>query len=247
MLNKVHGRFSSAHVIAALALFVALGGTAIAVKKGSIGTKQLKKEAVTTKKLADNAATGAKVDESTLGTVPSATKADSADAATKAGSADTATLATKATTADAASTADALQTRTIAQVRSRADGAQKSAPIVLPQFGDVNVLSETIAIPPGGASLIATGTTQMASDAASNQLASCELQLAGGPAITQLYSTELSADEDDTLSLTGFADVPNGNPSAQVATVLLACATTSAGNDVSSINADLVLQAIPTQ
>ena len=246
MLNRIQGRFSSAHVIAALALFVALGGTAIAVKKASVGTKQLKSAAVTTKKLADNAATGDKVDESTLGIVPSATKANSADTATKAGSADTATLATKATNADAASNADALQTRTIGQVRSRADGAQKSAPTVLPQFGDVAVLTETIAIPPGGASLIATGTTQMDNNAGASQLASCELQ-ADGTAISNLYSTELSPDEDDTLSMTGFADMPNGNPSAQVVTVALVCSTTDAGGNVSSINTDLVLQAIPTQ
>ena len=88
-------RPSHATVIACLALFVALGGGAMAASqlgKNSVGAKQLKanavttkkikKEAVTTKKLKKGAVNGSKVQEhsltgtqinlSTLGTVPSA-------------------------------------------------------------------------------------------------------------------------------------------------------------------------------
>jgi hypothetical protein len=81
-------------VVAVLALFVAMGGTGWAVARNSVGTKQLKKNAVTTvkikkkavkrsklgnkavgtKQIADNAVTGAKVLESSLGTVPNADK-----------------------------------------------------------------------------------------------------------------------------------------------------------------------------
>jgi hypothetical protein len=55
-LNRVP---SPGTVIAVIALTVALGGTAYAVKK--IGTKQLKANAVTKKKIADNAVTSKKI------------------------------------------------------------------------------------------------------------------------------------------------------------------------------------------
>lgn len=110
-------------VIAYLALFVALGGSAYAVTqlpKNSVGTKQLKANAVTGAKLKNGAVTGAKiagntvtganVDESTLGRVPSAGSAESAataghaNSATNAGHANTATNAGHAATAGNAST-----------------------------------------------------------------------------------------------------------------------------------------------
>jgi hypothetical protein len=78
-------RPSHATVVAYLALFVALGGSAYAVKqvpKKSVGAKQLKKNSVTTAKIRNQAVTaakirngtltGAQIDLSTLGTVPSA-------------------------------------------------------------------------------------------------------------------------------------------------------------------------------
>ncbi len=71
-------RPSASLVISMLALMVALGGTSYAafgVPKNSVGTKQLKSNAVTTSKIANGAVTGAKVNLSTLGTVPSATTA----------------------------------------------------------------------------------------------------------------------------------------------------------------------------
>jgi hypothetical protein len=79
-----------ANVIATLALFVALGGGAIAAStlgKNSVGPKQLKKNAVTTAKIKNKAVTGAKIkpgtitgtqiNAATLGTVPSANLANS--------------------------------------------------------------------------------------------------------------------------------------------------------------------------
>ena len=83
-------RLSYANVIATLALFIALGGGAIAAStlgKNSVGPKQLKKNAVTTSKVKNKAITGAKIkpgsltgtqiNSATLGTVPVATLANS--------------------------------------------------------------------------------------------------------------------------------------------------------------------------
>jgi hypothetical protein len=92
-MSKLRGkRPSPALVISILALFVALGGSAYAAKK--IGTKEIKanaittgkikKNAVTTSKIKNEAVTGAKINETSLGTVPSASHATSADTATNA-------------------------------------------------------------------------------------------------------------------------------------------------------------------
>ena len=78
MLGKLRPR-SVYDVLAALALFIALGGTAYAVAANSVGTAQLKDKAVTNPKLAansigtgkvfDNSLTGADINEASLGTV----------------------------------------------------------------------------------------------------------------------------------------------------------------------------------
>jgi hypothetical protein len=78
-------------VIAALALFVSLGGTALAVT--SINGNQLKNRSVAGVKLDKHTITGAEVNLSKLGKVPSAHQADQATNATNAINAATATAA----------------------------------------------------------------------------------------------------------------------------------------------------------
>jgi len=117
-------RFLRGNVIGLLALFIALGGTtyaATALPKNSVGTKQLKKNAVTAAKIKNGSATntkiganaitaakvkndsltGADILESSLGKVPSAAAADSATNATNATHASTADSATTAANANA--------------------------------------------------------------------------------------------------------------------------------------------------
>jgi hypothetical protein len=110
MLRKLRSRITYANVTATTALFIAIGGVGYAATKlpnNSVGTKQLRKGAVTRPKLArgsvngskvgDGSLTGADINSSTLGNVPSATRATTADnagsanSAAHAGSADTAT------------------------------------------------------------------------------------------------------------------------------------------------------------
>jgi hypothetical protein len=82
-------RPSPAMIVAIIALFAALTGTAFAaLGKNSVGSRQLKSKAVTTGKIANNAITSVKVAKgaltgediniNALGTVPSATSAASA-------------------------------------------------------------------------------------------------------------------------------------------------------------------------
>ena len=82
--------------VALLSLFVALGGTtwaAISLPANSVGTPQLKANAVTGGKVKNHSLTGPDILLSSLGTVPSAARAVTADTATHATSADTATTA----------------------------------------------------------------------------------------------------------------------------------------------------------
>jgi hypothetical protein len=79
-------------VLAAVALFLALGGAAYAgskigtkqIKTGAVTSKKLAKGAVKTKNIADGAVKGPQVDEATLETVPSAANADRAGGLTPA-------------------------------------------------------------------------------------------------------------------------------------------------------------------
>jgi len=74
-VKRVRKRLTYANVMSSIAVFLVLGGAAVAatqLPKNSVGSKQLKKNAVTTAKIKKDAVTGAKVKESTLGTVPSA-------------------------------------------------------------------------------------------------------------------------------------------------------------------------------
>ncbi len=86
-------KLSYANVMATVAVFIALGGAsyaALKLPKNSVGSKQLKKNAVTTAKIKNEAITGAKVkkgtltgtqiDASTLGAVPDAVNAQTANA-----------------------------------------------------------------------------------------------------------------------------------------------------------------------
>lgn len=91
-MKPIRKRLTYANVMSSIAVFLLLGGgAAIAAKKAlpkkSVGTKQLKanavtsakikKNAITTAKIKNNAVNGAKVNEATLGTVPSASVANS--------------------------------------------------------------------------------------------------------------------------------------------------------------------------
>jgi hypothetical protein len=116
-----------ANVVSTLCLFLAFGGVAYAgtkLAKSSVGTEQLKGEAVTkgklgpnsvnSKKVVDGSLTGSDINAATLGKVPNATNAEhatsasSADTAKSATTAGTATDASHATNADTAANAETL-------------------------------------------------------------------------------------------------------------------------------------------
>jgi DNA-binding protein len=94
MIDALRGRISSAHVLAMVALFVALGGTSYAavkvngknVKKGTITSRALRNRTITGAKVKQNSLGGTEINESKLGKVPSAGSADTAASAGTAAS-----------------------------------------------------------------------------------------------------------------------------------------------------------------
>lgn len=65
-MTVVRRRISFANVMSVLALFVALGGSAYAIKKNSVGSKQLKNNGVKNVDLANDAVTSQKVADGSL-------------------------------------------------------------------------------------------------------------------------------------------------------------------------------------
>jgi hypothetical protein len=102
-------KLSYANIVASLALFIALGGAsyaALKIPKNSVGTTQLRANAVNGAKVKPDSLTDADINLSSLGTVPSANVANSANAASIANRANTANFATTAASAASAATAD---------------------------------------------------------------------------------------------------------------------------------------------
>lgn len=160
------------NVVAYLALFIALGGTAVAsslkLAANSVGTAQLKRGAVTGAKVAKNTLTGANIQLSTLGTVPSAQNAVTADSATNAQNAATAQTAASAQTATnaqnatQASNAAELGGLAPASFQSRVSGACSSGSAIasVNASGTVGCQSTNVTQMLGGVSLVGgTGTT----------------------------------------------------------------------------------------
>jgi hypothetical protein len=86
-MEQIKGKLNFSNVVALLALFIALGGSAYAATRlphNSVGTNQLKKNSITAAKIRNGAITGAKIQLSTLGTVPNAAHAAAADTAASA-------------------------------------------------------------------------------------------------------------------------------------------------------------------
>jgi hypothetical protein len=131
-------RPSPALVLSLVALFVALGGTGYAavkingknIKKGTVTAKQIKSKTITGGKVKANTLTGTQINESKLGTVPSATKADSATSAVTATTATTAVNATNATNAGGVSGRQVAAKRVMATAGPDFESARVAAPEV---------------------------------------------------------------------------------------------------------------------
>jgi hypothetical protein len=106
MLGRFRGRVNSAHVLALIALFVALGGTSYAavringknVKRGTLSGRALKSRTITGAKIKQDSLGGTEIAESKLAKVPSAATADTATTASSVGGRSAASLEVKCPT-----------------------------------------------------------------------------------------------------------------------------------------------------
>ena len=243
---------------------------------GAVTEAKLGGGAVTGAKLADNAVTGAKVDEASLGTVPSATKATSAETAEKATSAQTAAkadTAEKANTAESANTANTANSATTATTATSATTAQTAAKATDAEALEGRPLAQVRSFSVG-----ATDTTSQGLDDASYELviaapgigiptggadltvdASVELvNNGGGQAGAQCelrrdnvkmgasYSVTIPAGFSVTVPLTGFADNLPGTGLVDPEDVGVFCQGSIADDTISFTEGDLVVERIPT-
>lgn len=86
-MKRLTDRLNYANVMATIAVFIALGGSAYAASK--INGKAIKVKSIPGNRLKPNTVTGAQVNESTLAQVPSAVQANMATTATSAANATT--------------------------------------------------------------------------------------------------------------------------------------------------------------
>jgi len=118
-MRPIRNKLSYANVMATIAVFIALGGAsyaAIKVPKNSVGTRQIKNEAITAAKIRNDAVTGSKIAVAGLGTVPSAMHAANADTALNASHADNSSNAAHATIADTAGNSQTVGGRSAEQL-----------------------------------------------------------------------------------------------------------------------------------
>jgi hypothetical protein len=145
---------SYANVVSTVCLFLLLGGVAYAgtkLAKGSVGSEQLKAEAVTkaklaassvnSKKVVDGSLTGSDIDAATLGRVPNAANAEHAGTADSANTAKSASTAGTATNADHAVNADKAESATNADHADTATDAETIDGVSPGEFGPMLVAS----------------------------------------------------------------------------------------------------------
>jgi hypothetical protein len=240
MFSKIRARVSSAHLMAAMALFLALGGTALAVKKNSVGTKQLKNNAVKSTKLAPDAVDGSKIkngsvtgsdiDVGTLGKVPAATTADTAGSAGTAATADTSAR---------------LDGRTLSQVRGLARGVQDTSAQGLDGTLYEQVMTIDIAIPTGGADVLADASVELVNNSGGQRGAQCELRDDSG-VISSNMTVTIPSGFSTTIPLTAFVTKPLGTGAGNPDDVGVFCQGSVTDDDISFTNGNLNVQRIPT-
>lgn len=236
-------RPSPAVIVAVVALVFAVSGVAVALPgKNSVASKDIKKNAVTaakikngavtepklgdgavgTSKIGNDAVTGAKVNEGTLGKVPSATTADTA---------------AKATTADNAIKFDG---RTLAQVRPVLVGVKDDDLQGLDDTAFETVAGVNITIPTGGADVLVTATVELDNNGAGQAGGACRLRY-NGSLTGNAVNVTMSSGFNVSVALSAFAN----NSGAGTRQALVECQGSIADDQVQFVHGDLAVQAIP--
>ena len=70
MLHRLRPKLTYANVVASLALFIALGGSAYAIGAGTIGSRDIRDNSIRSRDVRNNALTGRDINEQTLRSAP---------------------------------------------------------------------------------------------------------------------------------------------------------------------------------
>ena len=245
-MKRIRSKLSYANVIATLALFGVLGGGAYAasVAKNSVKSSSIKNNVVRSADIKDNALSGADVNEGSLGQVPSAANADSAQSAQNAQTADSAQSAQTADSAQSAETAansQLLEGRSLAGViTEQAYGSTNPDPDIALTGTPATVASaaETVAV--GPADTVTTASLSLTSTQASAN-ATCWLESSSSGAyqrISQFATVDfLEVGHRVQLTLVGMDNnAPKGNHGLR--------ARCSSGTDVAFDRGDMVSQLV---
>jgi hypothetical protein len=205
-MRAFRSRLTYANVTSSIALFLALGGGAVwaasELGRNDVTAKNLAPKSVGASELKPNSAKGADVDEASLGTVPSAGRADSA---ARADTADTATVAGRAGAADTADNAGSVDGYDAgALVRTAAANTANA----LPPNTDGTILTTTIQAPAAGFLTVIASATH--SYGVADDQVECALQI----------DETTIANSRRVFNLSGAAEVDSGcatNATRQVA------------------------------
>lgn len=225
-LSKLRAKLTYANVMSTLAVCLTLGGgaavAATTLGRGSVESKNIAKGAVKTRQLGADAATGNKVDEESLGTVPSAVTASTADTATSASRAgDAETVGGKS-----------------ASRLSTASGFVQDANDVTLGGTDQPIASTTITTP-GPSRLLATATVGVQGTA--GERAECHLEIDGEPSPQYEVTLEGTGIPDERLSI----QYARNNMLAGAHAVVAQCQDVSGSGTVAKDDATISVIAVP--
>ena len=259
MLSTLKKHLTYANVMASLAVFAVLGGgmaVAAGLKKNSVKSKTIKDGAVAaidikdgsvgTPELAGNAATGAKVDEASLGTVPSAASADSAQSAQtaqnaqnaqSAQTAQTAQNAQNAQNAEVAANASLFDGRSLGQVRTFMQDASTAADDPL-TTAEEQVDGLVVNLPNSGTGNVYASASITLTNNGVQAAPQCRLRL-NGSAISQQTLDTIPSGQSKQVTLVAMT------PNANTGQITIACGGGPSDDDVRFAAGDLVVQKVP--
>jgi hypothetical protein len=158
------------------------------IRNGAITGSKIRNGTITGVKLANDTVTGAQINDSTLGTVPRAEHANTANTAERANTAGTSEHANTASTAGNANTVGGYAANSLVRVASAGVGSDA----LVGMSG--TALSTTIAAPSAGFLVINAGSDVVVTTAVADEAVECSIEVDGTESMPSVRTISLGAD-----------------------------------------------------